>query len=268
MPASEVEHPVPPVTAAPPVTLRKFGGFGLLAILWAALPAVFGFLLLYNLGPISEWLRVHGSTGLAVYIALFVVAAGLGILPTYAQSILGGWVFGFAVGLPAALAGFTGAAIVGYTIARVATGPHVVQYIDAHPKGRIIRNALIGRGPWPTLGTVTLLRFPPNSPFALTNLAMAAARVPLLPFVVGTAVGMLPRTAVASLFAAKGASTGATGLVEFIKEGPGPVVLVAGIVSMIAVLAIVSQIANRALAHFVPEAASRAPVIAAQPPQP
>lgn len=267
MSESEVDHSVPAVAAPSPVTVRKFGGFGLLAILWAALPAVCGSLMLIYLGQISEWLRSHGSTGVAMYIALFIVAAGLGILPTYAQSILGGWVFGVAVGLPAALAGFTGAALLGYAIARFATGANVVAYIDSHPRGRVIRDALIGRGLWPTMGTVTLLRFPPNSPFALTNLAMAAARVPIVPFVIGTAVGMLPRTAVASIFAATGAASGADGLGEFIKKGPGPVVLIAGIVSMVVVLAIFSKIANRALAHFVPDAASNAPVIAKYPPQ-
>ena len=44
---------------------------------------------------------------------------------------------------------------------------------------------------------VTLVRIPPNSPFALSNGAMAAARVPIGAYLVGTLVGLAPRTAVA-----------------------------------------------------------------------
>lgn len=246
--------------------MAGLGPAGFLALLWSILPGVCGTLLLVYLGPASEWLRSHGSTGVLIYVACFIVAAGVGILPTYAQAILGGWVFGLAVGLPAALVGFTGGALLGYMIARFVTGQRVASYIDSHPKARIIRDALIGRGTLKTFGTVTLLRFPPNSPFALTNLAMAAARVPVVPFILGTAVGMIPRTAVASYAAAAGAATGASDIQEFISQGPGPLILIAGIVCTIIVLAILTSISNRALSHFVPEAAARAPIIAAVPP--
>jgi outer membrane protein TolC len=36
-----------------------------------------------------------------IYVAAFVVSAGVGFLPTYAQSVLGGFAFGVAVGIPA-----------------------------------------------------------------------------------------------------------------------------------------------------------------------
>jgi len=39
------------------------------------------------------------------------------------------------------------------------------------------------------------VRIPPNSPFSLTNLALSTTGVPLWIYVLGTAVGMLPRTA-------------------------------------------------------------------------
>ena len=78
-------------------------------------------------------------------------AAGLGFLPTYAQSILGGWVFGVALGLPAALVGFTGEAWLGYEIARRVSKDRVEELIERNPKARVIRDALVGRGPWRTL---------------------------------------------------------------------------------------------------------------------
>jgi uncharacterized membrane protein YdjX (TVP38/TMEM64 family) len=41
---------------------------------------------------------------------------------------------------------------------------------------------------------VTLVRLPPNSPFALGNVAMASVRVPWSAYVVGTLLGVAPRT--------------------------------------------------------------------------
>jgi uncharacterized membrane protein YdjX (TVP38/TMEM64 family) len=60
----------------------------------------------------------------------------------------------------------------------------------------VSRTSDAGRaGFWRTLGIVSLVRVPPNSPFALTNLVLASVRVPLASFAIGTGLGMLPRTA-------------------------------------------------------------------------
>ena len=91
---------------------------------------------------------------------------------------------------------------------------------------------------------VALLRVPPNSPFALTNLAMAASRTPLLPYSIGTLIGMTPRTAIAVAFAAAGAANG-----RDIQElgSKAPWMLAVGIAALLIVLAIVSIIGNRAI---------------------
>ena len=65
------------------------------------------------------------------------------------------------------------------------------------PRWLAVRDALVGRSWWKTVLVVTLVRIPPNSPFALSNGAMAAARVPIGAYLVGTLVGLAPRTAVA-----------------------------------------------------------------------
>jgi uncharacterized membrane protein YdjX (TVP38/TMEM64 family) len=209
---------------------------------------VCGTLLLVNLGPLSEWLLLHPALGLAVFTLAFVLGAGLGFLPTYAQSILGGWVFGVALGLPAALVGFTGGGLLGYHVARRVSQDRVEERIEHNPKARAIRDALVGRGPWRTLLIVALLRLPPNSPFALANLAMAAAGVPLPAFVAGTFLGMLPRTAVAVALAAAAAATGAEDIQTFVRHR-GPGLLVAGVVGGMAVLGVIGAIARRALRH-------------------
>ena len=112
----------------------------------------------------------------------------------------------------------------------------------------MIRKALVGRGFWPTLGIVTLIRIPPNAPFALTNLAFAACGVPLLTHSIGAAIGMSPRTAVIVLLSAAAAASGAKDLQTFIVDGPGTWVLVGGVATLIVVFGIITFIAERALA--------------------
>jgi uncharacterized membrane protein YdjX (TVP38/TMEM64 family) len=238
---------MPPEPRSPATSLaRALGPTGLLGVAWTAAPAVCGTLLLVGLSPVSEWLLHHRSLGLALYVVVFVLAGGLGLLPTYAQSILGGWVFGAAVGLPAALVGFTGGGWLGYAIARSVSKDRVEGLIERQAKARAIRDALMGRGPRRTVLVVALLRLPPNSPFALTNLVMAATGVPLPAFLAGTFFGMVPRTAVAVALAAAASATGAQDIQTFVRhQGPG--LLVAGVVGGMTVLAVLGAIARRAL---------------------
>jgi uncharacterized membrane protein YdjX (TVP38/TMEM64 family) len=225
---------------------RRLGPAGVLGVVWAILPGVAGFYLLSQIGPVSEWLQSRESAGLAAYVAAFILTAGLGLLPTYAQAVLGGWVFGFALGFPAALLGFTGAAVLGYGVSRLVSQDRVEQVITENVKAAAVHRALIGKGFWRTLGIVTLLRVSPNSPFAIMNLVMAASGVRVLPYVLGTMIGMAPRTAVAAFFAAA-AGKQAKDIQTFITEGPGTLILIIGIVTMLAVLAIIGLIANKAI---------------------
>jgi uncharacterized membrane protein YdjX (TVP38/TMEM64 family) len=188
--------------AAPEGMLRflrrnRLGPAAVLGVLWTFTPAICGIMLFWKMETVSEWLRGWGEGGAVVYAGLFVVLAGLGMLPTVSQAVLGGWCFGFAAGYPAALVGFTGASLIGYIVARTVAHGRVEQAIQTNPKARAMREALIGHGFWKTLGLVTLLRLPPNSPFALTNFAMSTTGVPVLAYVLGTMLGMAPRTAVA-----------------------------------------------------------------------
>lgn len=226
--------------------LRRLGPTGLLALVWIWMPALMGFAVLVWIGPISDWLTARETAGVIIYVAVFIVAAGFGLLPTYAQAILGGWVFGVAIGVPAALMGFTGAALIGYGIARSVSRDRVERTIEENPRARVIHQALVGKSFVRTLLIVTLLRMPPNSPFALTNLVMASAGVAIVPYVIGTMVGMLPRTALAVALATA-ASREARDIVEFIDDGPGLLVLIVGLVMMFIVLGIIGAIANHAL---------------------
>ncbi len=220
---------------------RRIGPAGPMAVVAGTLPAVGGFLLLSQLKHFGPWLAGHDGLGLALYIGGFALLAGLALLPTYAQAVLGGWAFGASAGFGAAMAGFGGAALVGFGVARRGSGDRVVKVIESNAKWKAVYHALVRSGFWRTLLIVTLVRLP-SSPFALTNLVMAATRVSLPAYILGTLLGMAPRTLAAVLIGAHMSE------LDF-GQARNVWLMVAGVAGILVVLAIIGQIANNALAR-------------------
>jgi uncharacterized membrane protein YdjX (TVP38/TMEM64 family) len=240
------EHADP---AAPPhaardfrTVVRRLGAAGPLAIIAAALPAIGFVTLLSTLRIVGPWLKAQNGLGLALYVLVFAVCSGLAIFPTNAQSILGGWAFGFAVGFPAAMGGVLGGGLIGYTVARRATGDRVVRLIAEQPKWKAVHDALLGGRFWKTLLVITLVRLPPNSPFAITNLVLAATRAPLAAYTLGTLLGLAPRTAAAVFLAARFKE------LSFAEAQPIWMWGATAALTVVAV-AIIGYIANRAVAR-------------------
>jgi len=234
----------PPPKPAPDLgqIWRRLGPVGPLALVAASLPGLGGFVLLGTMKWSGQWLRDAGDGGVLLYVAGFAVAAGLALLPTYAQSVLAGFAFGMLRGTAAALAGVAGACLIGYAVARRASGERVVRMIEEQPRWKAVRDALIGGGPLKTLAIVTLLRAPPNSPFAITNLVLASTGVPWPTYLAGTLLGIAPRTAVA-------VKIGADMTELNLRQGRSVVQLVISIVSAVVVLGILGTLANRAVAR-------------------
>ncbi len=181
--------------------ISRLGPAAYLGIAWSFLPAVAGITLLIKMKSASETLLQFndegGSTlaiGISIYIGIFIVTAGIGVLPTMSQAILAGFAFGITLGFPAAMAGFTGASIIGYFIALLVARKRVESELHLHPKAEIVRDAFVRHGYWRALGILTLLRVSPASPFALMNGLMAVSGVRLPTYLIATVVGMAPRT--------------------------------------------------------------------------
>jgi len=243
-------EPAPEPSAGPPpdITLAdlgqqikktfvRLGPAGPLAIVAASLPGIGGLVLLGSLKWSGAWLQAHEPASIAIYIAGFSILAGLAVLPTYAQALLGGWAFGTCLGSLAAVAGFMGASFIGYVIARRASGDRVIRIIEEHPKWQAVYGALLESGFVKSLLIITLLRLPPNSPFAITNLVMAATRVRPLIYFSGTLIGLTPRTVIAAYV---GATIGFNSKPTWM--------IVASIISAIVVVGIIGTLANQAVA--------------------
>lgn len=229
--------------------IKRLGPAAVLGVVWAVLPAIGGFVLLANMAPVSEWLRSHQASGYAIYTGLFILTAGLGLLPTYSQAVLAGYAFGVVGGFPAALAGFVGASLLGRVIAQRYARERVERELATHKKAQAVRTALVGRGFWPTLGIVTLVRVPPNSPFALTNLVLTAAGVRMWTYTIGTAVGMSARTLAAVVIGAQ--------ITDWSDASRPKWLVIGGIALTLVVVIIIGQIASKAIQKVADGGGSR-----------
>lgn len=243
-PANAAEPLTP---AAPPASprqpnlatvFRRLGPAGPLAVASAALPAVCGFVLLASTGVVGAWLRSHQDAGMAIYIAGFALLSGAAVLPTYAQSVVGGWAFGFVYGFPAAMAGMFLGASLGYGLGRAAAGDRAVRLIAEQPRWQAVHDGLLGAGFWRTVGIIVLVRL--NSPFAMVNFLFGAMRTKVVAHGLGTLVGLAPRTAASVYIGA--------GLQELTGKPSSPTwLIISSIVASLIAVSIIGMIANRAV---------------------
>ena len=132
------------------------------------------------------------------YVAVAVLPAG----PALVVTIVGGALLGFAVALPATLLGATLGATAGFGIARV-LGRDAVSAVS----GERVR-ALDARVREHGLATVLVARLVPLIPFTTANYAFGLTSVRVWPYLLGTALGILPGTTVYVAVGAYGAEPG------------------------------------------------------------
>ena len=230
------------IFATAKTVFRRLGPGGPLALIASTLPAIGAVALPFTFNIIGPWLQSHGALGLAIYTVGFMVCAGVAILPTHIQSALGGWAFGFWAGFPCAVVGVLGAAAIGYVIALRATGDRALQLIAEKPKLKAVHDALLGSGFWKSLLIVLLIRGA-LSPFALTNLVLAATRVSPLVYALGTVIGLAPRTgAVVFIAASLHALT--------LGHSQNRTLWIGGLVVTLIAIGVIAHIANKAIARL------------------
>ncbi len=223
-----------------PSTLRRLGAAGPVAIVLSFWPPLGGFVLLAFLTSFGPWLREHGLVGVLLYFLITGALMGVSFVPTYSCAILAGWAFGFGLGLPVAMVTITAASLIAYVIGRWIARDRALEVIREKPSWNAIHRHLLGRASAETVLVVSLLRIPPASPFALANFVLAAARVPLGSYTLGTFIGIAPRTALATFAAAQ------LEQLRF-KDVSDTWMVVAGIVATVVVCVVLGVLSNRAL---------------------
>jgi len=226
----------------------RLGPAGLLTAIASFSPLIGGFVILGLVQKLAPWIRAHGGAGALIYVTSFWVFGGFAIVPTYAYSGLAGWTFGIVHGFWLAMAAFAGASFIGYALADWLAGDRALRMIDEHPKWKAVRQALVGQGFWRTLWIVTLVRLPPTSPFSFISYVMAIARVAMAPYLLGSLLGLAPRTlAVVVAFA---------NLEQLDLQHPQQNWMrIAGIVATLVVVYVINRIAQAAIRGITEEPA-------------
>lgn len=182
--------------------LRELGRLGPMALATAVLPMA-GSSALAAVGyPLGNWMHANPAIGALVFVLGVVIVSGFAFLPPNLIGILSGWAFGFVFGLAILIVAIVGAALTGYFVSRRLAGGRLTQLTDRNVRANAIRQALTQEGFVRTTAIVTLMRMSVIMPFAFTNFFLAAAGVPVSTYVLGTFLGMLPRSAAMVLIGA------------------------------------------------------------------
>jgi uncharacterized membrane protein YdjX (TVP38/TMEM64 family) len=208
-------------------------------------PAVGMFLLYRYSGPVAEFWRGLGTWGPVVF-AVMAIPLGAALLPTWVTAVLAGFLFGVVGGTVAADGAIVLGALLGYGLGRVVAADRARQLVREHPKWQTVEEALLESGFWKTLGVITLVRLP-STPYSLTNLVMAALRAKIVPFLLGTFLGTLPRT-ILWTFVGRGLEGFSSKDLEKASTQPRWVFAVTIALAVLGVVAI-GHVAQRALAR-------------------
>jgi uncharacterized membrane protein YdjX (TVP38/TMEM64 family) len=128
---------------------------------------------------------------LAGYIVAVVLAVPVAVLVLVGALVFGPW-----PGMLYTLCGMVSGAVVTYAFGHF-TAASLVETFSDNDTMRKLDHAFKKRG----LMTVIIVRVLPIAPFVMVNMVAGAFKVPLRDFVLGSFIGLLPATLMASLFA-------------------------------------------------------------------
>jgi uncharacterized membrane protein YdjX (TVP38/TMEM64 family) len=173
------------------VTPRPWPRLALLGAYAAGAPLAVALLGLWFLPDLFAGLRAAGGWAPPLFTLACATGLALALLPANGTAVLAGALFGPA-GFVAAVVAYLGACAVVFELVRRYLRPAVQAAVGASPRARAIQARLTPDG-W---RVVVLARLTPSLSFAFVNLVLAAGPVSRGTYLGGTALGMLPRTAV------------------------------------------------------------------------
>ncbi|MCA1676614.1 MAG: TVP38/TMEM64 family protein, partial [Actinobacteria bacterium] len=191
---------------------------------------------------LAEYARDTGPAGVAVFFAAYVLST-VALLPgsilTLAAGFAYGPVWGLALASPASVTGATCAFLLGRDVLR----GWAQRQVDRSPRVRAIDAAVEREG----FKLVLLLRLSPLFPFNVLNYALSLTRVTLGRYVLASAIGMLPGTA---LYVYLGSLAPAAAELSASTRGGSATrtaLYVVGLLATVMVVVIATRAARRAL---------------------
>lgn len=188
----------------------------------------------------TDWIRHLGITGAFIFIGVYAVAAVL-FLPGAIFTIAAGLVYGIIGGTAVALAGATLGAGLAFLVARYLLRARIEKFAKKNKRFGAIDDA-VGQQGWKIVG---LLRLSPLIPFNVSNYFYGVTSIGFWPYLLASAIGMLPGTLLYAYLGAIGQAGLSGG-----KKGHSPLewtFLGFGLLATVAVTVFVSRVAKKAL---------------------
>lgn len=204
-----------------------------------------GFLFL----PAREWfaqfqdlIESLGAVGPVVFALAYVVLTVL-LIPGSALTLAAGAIFGLWIGVITVIIGSNLGALCSYLLARTFLREKVAQWAEANPKFAALDRAIGREG----FKMVLLTRLSPIFPFTLLNYFLGLTTVRMVPYVVANVIGMAPATFLYVYIgaAARDALGGGAEDAAVFKQ----ILKYVGLLATIAVVALVTRLAKKALAQ-------------------
>ncbi|MEM9446545.1 MAG: VTT domain-containing protein [Verrucomicrobiota bacterium] len=142
---------------------------------------------------LADTFKQLGYWTLLPFIIVSGILIGLAIMPSHLSSALAGFLYGLPLGLLAALSSVIIGSLVGFTLTKKTTKTTLREWLDRSRLASLLAQELIDSNFRKCLTAITLCRLPPQVPFALGNIVAASSGAKLLPFILGTLLGMAPR---------------------------------------------------------------------------
>ncbi len=138
-----------------------------------------------DLAALEQWVTQSGAAGPLLFMALYALGTVF-FLPGSVLTLAGGALFGPALGTLYNLTGATLGAALAFLVARHIAG----EWVERRSAGRIgrLKQGVEAEG-W---RFVAFVRLVPLFPFNLLNYALGLTRIPFLPYLVTSALAMLP----------------------------------------------------------------------------
>ena len=196
-----------------------------------------------GIGSFANWVADQGRTGMALFVLGYAVAM-VAFVPGSLLTMAGGAVFGLAQGTALVFIAATLGSALAFLVGRYLARPAIEGWIGSNPRFAAVDRAIGEQGG----RIVFLLRLSPAFPFTVLNYALGLTRVRFREYLLAS-VGMLPG-ALLYVYYGKVAGVPST-------RGPAEYTLLAlGLVATLAVTALVTRIARRALRDATDEAES------------
>ncbi len=211
---------------------------------WAGLPQQ---LSLSHLGERQAALQAlvaqAPALALLVYVVLFALLTAACLPVALVMTLVGGAVFGPAVGAVGTVFGATGAALLTYLAARSAFSRALAGRVRREPRlAKIMRG--FGKD---TFAYILTLRLIPMFPFALVNIAAGLAAVPVKPYAGATALGAVPTSLIyATLGAGLGRSLADDTSVLVAARSPSVILPLAGLALLSLAPILIKRLRRRA----------------------